>query len=109
MQELERELEQMQQRLQRDESIMSDQERQRAGREFQQKMAEAQQRGERLNQQMQRRHNEERDRLLQQMQGIIADIAEAEGLDVVLEASGIAYARDKLDISRKVLERMTQD
>ncbi|MBA3988097.1 OmpH family outer membrane protein [Aliidiomarina maris] len=109
MQRRETEIGQLRDRIQRDEEIMSEEEYTQAMMEFQQRVQEAQQSGQQLNEEMRRRQNEERDRVLRRMQEVIADIAEAEGYDVVLEASGIAYARDGFDISSRVLEAMSSN
>lgn len=109
MQEAEQELNQLRERIQRDESIMSEEERNEAMAEFQQRAGEAQQRGEQLNEEMRRRQNEERDRILRRIQEIIAEIAAEEGYDLVLEANSIAYAADSYDISEQVIEEMSND
>lgn len=109
MQEREEEIGQLRDRIQRDEEIMSDEEYNQAMMEFQQRVQQAQQAGQELNEEMRRRQNEERDRVLRRMQQVIAEIAETEGYDLVLEANGIAYARDGFDISGRVLEAMSND
>lgn len=109
MQEREQNIGQMQERIQRDEEIMSEEEYTQAMMEFQQSVQEAQQAGQQLNEEMRRRQGEERDRVLRRMQQVIAEIAESEGYDVVLEANGIAYARDGYDISSRVLDAMSND
>lgn len=109
MQQRETEIGQLRERIQRDEEIMSDDEYNQAMMEFQQRVQEAQQAGQQLNEEMRRRQGEERDRVLRRMQDVIAQIAEAEGYDIVLEASGIAFARDSYDISNRVLEAMSND
>ncbi|MGX5914341.1 OmpH family outer membrane protein [Aliidiomarina sp. Khilg15.8] len=109
MQEAEQELNQLRERIQRDESIMSEDERNQAMAEFQQRAGEAQQRGEELNEEMRRRQNEERDRILRRIQSVIADIASEEGYDLVLEANAIAYAADSYDISEQVIEAMSSN
>lgn len=109
MQETEQELNELRERIQRDESIMSEEERNEAMAEFQQRAGEAQQRGEELNEEMRRRQNEERDRILRRIQGIIAEIAQEEGYDLVLEANAMAYAADGFDISEQVIEAMSNE
>ncbi|RUO34673.1 molecular chaperone [Aliidiomarina soli] len=109
MQQREQEIGQLQERIQRDEEIMSEDEYNQAMMDFQQRVQEAQQAGQQLNEEMRRRQGEERDRVLRRMQEVIADIAEEEGYDVVLEANGIAYARDGFDISSRVLDAMGND
>lgn len=109
MQEREGEIGELRDRIQRDEQIMSEDEYTQSMMEFQQRLQEAQQAGQQLNEEMRRRQAEERDRVLRRMQEVIAQIADAEGYDLVLEASGIAYARDSLDISNRVLEAMSND
>lgn len=109
MQEREQEIGQLQERIQRDEEIMSEDEYNQAMMDFQQRVQEAQQAGQELNEEMRRRQGEERDRVLRRMQEVIAEIAEEEGYDVVLEANGIAFARDGFDISSRVLDAMGND
>lgn len=109
MQERETQIGELRERIQRDEQIMSEEEYTEAMMEFQQSVQEAQQAGQQLNEEMRRRQAEERDQVLRRMQEVISEIANAQGYDVVLEASGIAFARDSLDISSMVLEAMSND
>lgn len=109
MQQREEELGQLRDRIQRDEEIMSEDEYNQSVLQFQQQAQEAQQAGQQLNEEMRRRQNEERDRVLRRMQEVIAEIADSEGYDIVLEASGVAFARDSFDISSTVLEAMSND
>lgn len=109
VQAAEEELAEQQERLQRDESIMSEEELEEASRDFQMQVMEHRQRGEALQEEMQERQQEERNRLLNRMGEVVRNIAEEEGFDVVLEANGLAYARDGLDISSRVLDIMTDD
>jgi len=109
IQEREQELSEMQERLRRDEAIMSESELEEAARDFQMQVMQHRQQGEELQEAMQRRQQEERNQLLNQMGRIINDIAEAEGYDLVLEANGVAFARQSLDISERVYEQMSSN
>lgn len=109
MQQHEEDIGQLRDRIQRDEEIMSEDEYNQSMMEFQQRVQEAQQAGQQLNEEMRRRQGEERDRVLRRMQEVIAEVAEAEGYDLVLEANGVAYARSSFDISSRVLEAMSND
>ncbi|MCC5879408.1 MAG: OmpH family outer membrane protein [Idiomarina sp.] len=109
MQQREEQIGELRDRIQRDEEIMSEDEYNQSMMEFQQRVQEAQQAGQQLNEEMRRRQNEERDRVLRRMQDIIAEIAEEQGYDIVLEANGVAYARSSFDISSRVLEVMSND
>lgn len=109
MQQHEEEIGQLRDRIQRDEEIMSEDEYNQSMMEFQQRVQEAQQAGQQLNEEMRRRQGEERDRVLRRMQEVIAEVAEAEGYDLVLEANGVAFARSSFDISSRVLEAMSSD
>ena len=109
MQQREEQIGQLRDRIQRDEEIMSEDEYNQSMMEFQQRVQEAQQAGQELNEEMRRRQNEERDRVLRRMQEVIAEVAEEEGYDIVLEANGVAYARGSYDISSRVLEAMSND
>ncbi|MCC5856291.1 MAG: OmpH family outer membrane protein [Idiomarina sp.] len=109
LQRMEEEMTATQERLQRDEAIMSEQQLQEESMNLQQMFQEYQQRREALGEQLNRRRNEERNRVLGQIQQVVADIAEAENYDVVLEAGNLAYAKNALDITARVLDRMTRD
>lgn len=99
----------LQERLQRDEAIMSEQEMQEGAMKLQQQYQEYQERREALSEQLTRRRNEERNRVLGQIQQVVNDIAESEGFDLVLEAGNIAFAKNNLNITERVIERMSRD
>ncbi|MCO4320452.1 OmpH family outer membrane protein [Aliidiomarina quisquiliarum] len=99
----------LQERLQRDEAIMTEQELQEAAMQLQQQYQEYQERREALSEQLNRRRNEERNRVLGQIQQVVNDIADSEGYDLVLEAGNIAFAKPGLNITNRVIERMSRD
>ncbi|HLV48560.1 MAG TPA: OmpH family outer membrane protein [Aliidiomarina sp.] len=99
----------LQERLQRDEAIMTEQELQAGAMQLQQQYQEYQERREALGEQLNRRRNEERNRVLGQIQQVINDIADSEGYDLVLEAGNIAFAKNSLNITDRIIERMSRD
>ncbi len=99
----------LQERLQRDEAIMSEKEMQEGAMQLQQQYQEYQERREALSEQLTRRRNEERNRVLGQIQQVVNDIADSEGYDLVLEAGNIAFAKNNLNITERVIERMSRD
>lgn len=106
---MEQEMTEMQERLQRDEAIMSESELQQSAMALQERYQEYQQRREALSEQLNRRRNEERNRVLGQIQQVVNDIAEADGYDLVLEAGNLAFAKNSLNITNRVVQRMTRD
>ncbi|CUS49267.1 MAG: periplasmic chaperone for beta-barrel proteins Skp [Idiomarinaceae bacterium HL-53] len=106
---MEEEMTALQERLQRDEAIMSEEEMQEAMTQLQTQYGEYQERREQLSQQLNQRRTEERNRILGQIQQVINDMATAGDYDLVIEAGNLAFAKDSLDITPRVIERMTQD
>ncbi len=110
IQSLEQELEETEAQLRRDESIMSREQFGQAVGRFQQRMEEGQRRSDALNERLRRRQGEERARLLDQLGEKIEQVAAARGLDMVLDASAIAWLRTgvEADISDDVIRLMRE-
>ncbi|RUO44351.1 molecular chaperone [Aliidiomarina taiwanensis] len=109
LREMETSMTEQQERLQRDEAIMSEEEIQQAALQLQQQFQEYQERREALSEQLNRRRNEERNRVLGQIQQVVNDIADSEDFDLVIEAGNVAFAKSSLNITNRVIERMTRD
>lgn len=109
LRQMEEEMTQMQETMQRDEAIMSEEEQQSSLAELQTTYEEYQQRREELSEQLNRRRTEERNRVLGQIQQVINDMAVAGEYDLVVEAGNLAFAKDSLDITNVIIERMTQE
>lgn len=109
LREMEKSMTELQERLQRDEAIMSEKELQDSALKLQQDFQEYQERREALAEQLNRRRNEERNRVLGQIQQVVNDIADKDGYDLVLEAGNIAFAKESLNITNLIIERMTRN
>ncbi|RTE87002.1 MULTISPECIES: OmpH family outer membrane protein [Gammaproteobacteria] len=109
LRQMEEDMTTLQETMQRDEAIMSDEEKESSMAELQTTYEEYQQRREELTQQLNRRRTEERNRVLGQIQQVINDMAVAGDYDMVIEAGNLAFAKDSLDITNRVIERMTQE
>lgn len=108
MRGLETQVEELQQKLQRDASIMSDSEKEEARRELETLVSEAQLKGQALNEETRERQNQERNRLLGQVQEVINRIAADEGYDIVLQSNAVAYIKADVDLSDAVIAEMSE-
>ncbi|MCH8500460.1 MAG: OmpH family outer membrane protein [Aliidiomarina sp.] len=108
LEQLEAQFEELRERFQRDEAIMSDDEKMQAQEELRQRAMILQRGGEQLNQYMQQRENEERNQLLQKMFEVVDAYAAAEGIDLIMDKGRMLYASDALDISDAIITRLTR-
>jgi len=108
LEQLEAQFEELRERFQRDEAIMSDEEKMQAQEELRQRAMVLQRGGEQLNQYMQQRENEERNQLLQKMFEVVDAYAAAEGIDLIMDKGRMLYASDALDISDAIITRLTR-
>ena len=102
----EQQLQQRYEDLQREMPTMTESQQQEAGRNFQRQAMELEQSREQLQQQVGREQNRRRNELLERIQKAIDEVAEAEGLSLVIEGSAVAFAVDALDITDKVIAKM---
>lgn len=108
LRQMEKEMTELQERLQRDEAIMSESELQESAGKLQQRYQEYQERRELVTEQLNRRRNEHRNKVLSEIQQVVNEIATKQGYDLVLEAGNVAFAKDSLNITEIVLEQMTK-
>lgn len=106
IQELEQEFEALTERLQRDQATMTAEEVEAAQQEWQARRVGLQRSGEQLNQFIQMRESEERNRLLQKIFDELDAFAEANGYDFIFDQSRVPYARDALDVTDVIIERL---
>lgn len=98
----------LQQKLEKDGAMMSNDERTKIEREMQSLQADMQLKGKALQEDMQKRGQEEQRAILLEIGEAIESVAKAEGYDMVLEARSVMWADDSHNISTKVLEKVQQ-
>ncbi|MFP4079575.1 MAG: OmpH family outer membrane protein [Ectothiorhodospira sp.] len=101
-------LREMQQRLERDADIMGGDERSELQREFRNRSREFQHDQEMFQEDLNSRRNEDLAQLQRMVQSVILDIAERDGLDLVVTERTVVYASDRVDITSRVLEELRQ-
>ena len=107
MRQLEQKVQELRQKQERDASIMSEAEKTQLARELEQTISQAQLKSKALQEDTRARQNEERNKLLAKVQGVITDVAEEEGYDMVLESNAVAYMKADNDLSDEVVEKMS--
>ena len=107
MRQLEQKVQELRQKQERDASIMSEAEKTQLARELEQTISQAQLKSKALQEDTRARQNEERNKLLAKVQGVITDVAEEEGYDVVLQRNAVAYMKAGNDLSDEVVEKMS--
>ncbi|RUO22535.1 hypothetical protein CWE08_04995 [Aliidiomarina iranensis] len=108
LQELEQQFEALRERLERDEAIMTEEEKAEAQNELRQRAAGLQRGGEQINQFMQQRETEERNILLEKMFVVVDAYAAEQGYDLVMDKGRMLYSSDALDISDAIIERLVE-
>jgi outer membrane protein len=105
--EQQKQIVELQQRLDRDGALMSEEEIQRLqsdirNRERKLKYAQAE-----FREDFSLRQNELRAKLAKQVEEVVAELARDENIDLIL-SEGLVYASKRMDISEKVIERLTE-
>ena len=107
MQEKQQEYQELAEELERDELVMGEDERE----QIQARMAELEQELQQMQQQLQQQVGQQRQQAMGQIQelisGIVAEIAEEEGYEVVV-GQGVLYASDGVDLTDRVLQRLEE-
>ncbi|GLR70827.1 OmpH family outer membrane protein [Agaribacter marinus] len=98
----------MMEKLQREAATMSEDEKVKLQTQIQELSQQLQQKGQPLQQSIQRRTNEERQKLIILIRQAIASIAEAEGYDLIVDASAVSFAKPEYDISSKILDQVSK-
>jgi outer membrane protein len=104
---LEEQIAQLEQKLVRDRSQISDAEAKRLQRDIRSRTLRLENAKEELESDRRLRLSEEMDHLRRVLAEVIAEVAEAEKLDLVLE-SGVTWAAERANITDKVLARMRE-
>lgn len=106
LKKMEKELAEKEQKLKRDEALLTDTQKRDAVRELEDISANLKRKLTALNQDGQRRQAEENQKILVEIQKTISEIAGKEGFDIVIERKVALYAKPEMDISSKVIEHM---
>lgn len=85
--------------------VLSDKAKEEKALEFQQKLADAQQLLVQMEQQLQARQQELLGAVLKKMEPVVKEIAEANGLTMVLEEGAVVYAPASLDLTSEVVRK----
>jgi outer membrane protein len=96
----------LQQRLQRDGDIMSENERTRLTQEMQQKIQEYQQRGNQLQQRQQQLRQQIINDNRPQLEAAINELLEERNIDILLDRQAVHFAKPKLDLTSAVAEKL---
>lgn len=106
LQQLETEFEQLRERMQRDQAIMTEEELAAGQEELRQRAAGLQRGGEQINQYMQQRESEERNQLLEKMFVVVDAYAAENGYDLIMDKGRMLFSSPAMDISDQIIERI---
>ncbi|MCR4301109.1 MAG: OmpH family outer membrane protein [Sulfuricaulis sp.] len=103
----EEKLKAMQQAFQKDQLLMTEEQKKVKQQEFQEKADAYQKMVKEAKQEVGKKDNEFTSKALGEIRGIVADIAKEMKLSLVLEASesGLLYAENGMDLTQKVIEK----
>jgi outer membrane protein len=108
LQKLQKEIQQIQQKLQKENMTLSDKEKQNLQDERESKMIEARQ----LSKLVQKRMRGEQQEIVKKMRPkvmkAVEEIAKDKGYDVVLNIQAVMYARDGMDITKQVVQKLNK-
>jgi outer membrane protein len=100
------EIRKLQQKIEKQRAVLSKQALEKKARELNGKIAKLQEKSRSFSMEMQRKEAEGKGPILKNLEGIIAKVSKDAGVDLSFEASGAAvvYAKDKIDLTPKVIE-----
>jgi len=101
-------LRQMQERLERDGDVMGAEQRAELERNFRNRSREFKRAQDMFSEDLNVRRNEELGRLQRLVQNVILEMAQQEGYDLVLTERNVLFASERINITDKVLERLTR-
>lgn len=108
IQKLESDIKFNQEKLQREEVTMSEEQKKELNTKLTDLYNTYQSKAKPLEQQIRNRQNEERNKILALVQQAISAVAAEEKIDVVLNAQSLAFAKPELDISEKVAAKVSK-
>lgn len=108
LQKLEKEMQSLIEKGERDSAMMSEKQRLDLKRKLEDLNASYKVKGKAFTEDNRRRQLEERDKLLTMIKKASAQVAEREGYDAVIDLNVTAYLSPKRDITEKVISEMTR-
>ncbi len=103
-----KELREIEEKLQRDAAIMSDEERRRIEREVLTQKRELKRAQDEFREDLNIRRNEEFSKLQKQVADVITEMAREEGYDLIVNEAAVIYASDRVETTDLVLDRLKQ-
>jgi outer membrane protein len=97
----------MQQRLDKDGAVMSDSQRRNLERDLRTQTREFQRAMEEFRDDLNIRRNDELGKFQQQVLQVVNSLAKDEGFDLILNEGAVVYASQAIDITDKVLKRLS--
>src|SRR5712671_3341877 len=98
-------LEKMQQEYEKQAPVLSDEAKRKKQEEFQKAVLDARKSAGDLQEDMQRQEQQAMANILQRLQQVVAEIAERESINFVLDKGGLLYAPSAADITNEVVRR----
>ncbi|OSM98106.1 MULTISPECIES: molecular chaperone Skp [Lonsdalea] len=106
LQNMERDLQQKMQKLQRDGSTMKASERSKMEKDVMAQREQFSTKAQAFDQDNRRRQMEERNKILSRIQDAVKSVANKQGYDIVIDANAVAYADNAKDITADVLKQV---
>ncbi|OSN06630.1 molecular chaperone [Lonsdalea iberica] len=106
LQNMERDLQQKMQKLQRDGSTMKASERSKMEKGIMAQREQFSTKAQAFDQDNRRRQMEERNKILSRIQDAVKSVASKQGYDIVIDANAVAYADNAKDITADVLKQV---
>lgn len=103
--EMQKELQEMEEKLNRDAAIMSEAERRKLERQVVERKREIRRAQEAFREDFNIRRNEELGNLQRRIVDTISEVAEERGFDLVV-SDGVIFASDRVDITNLIIERL---
>ncbi|WPL18028.1 Cationic 19 kDa outer membrane protein [Thiorhodovibrio winogradskyi] len=101
-------IDRLQQRLERDAALMSEDELQRLQNDIRSRTRRLRYEKEELQADFALRKNELRTRLVKQVEEVVAQIAREKGIDLIL-TDGVVYFSERMDVSADIIERLKRE
>lgn len=101
-------IDKLQHRLERDATLMSEDEAQRLQNDIRSRSRRLRYEKEALQEDFALRKNELRTRLVKQVEEVVGQIAKEKGIDLIL-TDGVVYFSERIDVSDEIIERLKQE
>ncbi|WP_341503497.1 OmpH family outer membrane protein [Gallaecimonas sp. GXIMD4217] len=105
---LEEEMQGLAEKARRDGAIMTDDQKKELSRKMESLQADYQLKRKAMDEDMRKRQGDERNMLLEKIQTAINEVAASGNYDVVLQRNAVAYIKSDVDISAKVIDKVSK-